>query len=174
MKGIIKTVSAISLIVGGGYLGYTGALFYKIRLTQLNQFREGLVQLKFNISFLKMPIASALSGAGECRKGVVCKIIKETSKNISEKNMIPKTAWKEAIENNNVGLCISDEDKIILSEFFDNLGKGDVESECRNIDAAYAKLTSAGEDAKGEAERMYKLFKGLGLLGGMLAAVILL
>ena len=174
MKGVIKTVSAILLITGGGYLGYSCGSVYKIRLTQLNQFREALVQLKFNISFLKKPIASALLGAGECRKGIVCKIIKETSKNISEKNLTPNKAWKYAMETHSAGLCISEDDKVILSEFSDNLGKGDVESECRNIDAAYAKLTAAGDDVKGEAERMYKLLKGLGFLGGMLAAVILL
>ena len=58
-------------------------------------------------------------------------------------------------------------------EFAKNLGKGDVDSEINNIKAACAKLTLAKARAEGELARRGKLWRGMGMLGGMLLVILL-
>ena len=170
----IKTAAAIITVLGGGYIGRLGASYYSVRAAQLEQFMAALVQLEFNIGFLKIPAARALCLAGGSRRGAVGRILKEAAEDMGELKKTPSDAWRDAMIRNKSSLCITDEDKEILIQFADNLGCGDVESERSNIRAACAKLELADKTAKGERDRMSRLLKGVGMLGGMLVAVLLL
>ncbi len=174
MNAVVKTAAAAIIVLGGGYIGRLAASCYTVRTAQLEQFLEALAQLEFSIGFLKLPAAQALSRAGGSRRGAVSRILKEAAEDISDLKKTPYEAWGDALNRNGSSLCITDEDAEILMQFADNLGGGDVESERSNIRAARAKLELARRDAKAESERMCRLLKGAGMLGGMLAAVLLL
>lgn len=174
MNATLKTAAAAIIVLGGGYIGTLAASYYSVRAAQIEQFIAALVQIEFNIGFLKIPASKALNLAANSRRGAVGRILKEVSEDMDRFKKPPPDAWREAMRRNKPSLCITGEDAEILIQFADNLGCGDVESERGNIRAACAKLELAERSAKAERDRMSRLLKGVGMLGGMLIAVLLL
>lgn len=174
MNRAIQTAAAVTLVMGGGYIGYIGASRYKLRVLQLKQLCDMLIQLKFNMSFLRLPVHEALKAAAISRRSTIGEVMRRMSEEMSVKGSSPGEAWRFAAKLKRKSLCITEEDLEILNLFAENLGRGDTESECRNIDAAFAKLTLAYNAASAECERKYKLVRGVGTLGGILAVILLM
>lgn len=173
MNVVIKTAAVIITVLGGGYLGRLAASYYTVRTAQIEQFEQALTQLEFSIVFLKLSTACALSRAGKSRCGAVSSVLTEASDDIASLKKTPSEAWEDALNRNKSRLCITREDAEILMRFAENLGGGDTESERNNIRAACARLGIAKQSAKAESERMCRLLKGMGMLGGMLVSVLL-
>ncbi len=170
----IRIASLAAVVLGGGYIGMLFASRLAWRAKQLEQLILIITQIGFNINFLKMPLAKALSGAASGRYGEVGQVFLSAADGIADEGMAPSAALERAVLRSRSNLCITDEDIEILMEFAKNLGLGDVKSEMNNIDAAQARLTLARSMAEGERESKSKLCKGMGLLCGMLVALILL
>lgn len=173
MNGMLKAVSAAVIVMGGGYIGGLLASRYSVRAVQLRQLSGAMEQLSFNIGFLKMPAATALAETGRSGRGAISSVLTYASEKITS-GRTPAEAWEEAIRRYSGKLCLTEEDSEILSVFARSLGIGDVESELSNIRAASARLKLALSNAEAERDRMSRLTRGAGYLGGMLAAVILL
>ena len=60
MNATLKTAAAAIIVLGGGYIGTLLASYYSVRAAQIEQFIAALVQIEFNIGFLKIPAAKAL------------------------------------------------------------------------------------------------------------------
>ena len=60
MNATLKTAAAAIIVLGGGYIGTLAASYYSVRAAQIEQFIAALVQIEFNIGFLKIPAAKAL------------------------------------------------------------------------------------------------------------------
>lgn len=173
MNGMLKAVSAVVIVLGGGYIGGLLASRYSVRVVQLRQLSDAMEQLGFNIGFLKMPAATALAETGRSGRGAISSILTHASEKIAS-GRTPSEAWEAAMHWCSGKLCLTDEDSEILSVFARSMGIGDVESELSNIKAASARLKLALSNAEAERDRMSRLTRGAGYLGGMLAAVILL
>ena len=173
MNGMLKAVSAMVIVLGGGYIGSLFASRYSVRVVQLQQLSDALEQLSFNIGFLKMPAAKALDETGRSGRGAISSVLSYASEKIAA-GQTPFAAWESAMRHCSGKLCITEEDSEILFVFAQSLGIGDVESELSNIKAALARLKLAHANAEAERDRMSRLTGGAGYLGGMLVAVILL
>ncbi|MBQ3573355.1 MAG: stage III sporulation protein AB [Clostridia bacterium] len=173
MSGAVRIIAAAVVVMGGGYIGLLFSSRLAVRVSQIEQLLCALTQIEFNISFLKMPISKALSAAACGNKGAIGRIFSEVARQIKELNISPSVAFERAVMGNRSSLCILKEDMEIVSEFAKNLGKGDVDSEINNIKAACAKLTLAKARAEGELARRGKLWRGMGMLGGMLLVILL-
>lgn len=171
MKTILRFSAAVILILGGGYVGCLAASPFSVRVEQIELFRLALTQISFNIGFLKLPITRAIEEAAKARKGAVGRILLNAAEKMRDAE--PFDAFSEAIEQNKTYLCMTDADTEIIREFAENLGKGDTESELNNIKAACAKLKLAYDLADAERVKNVKLRRGIGLLGGILAAILL-
>ncbi len=170
---ILKILAAASVIMGGGYIGIIFSSKLDNRAKQIEQFRLAIAQIGFNIKFLKMPVGMALSNAAKIRHGVVEGIFSSAAEDISKKSIATATAFERAVLKSRDKLCISKEELEIISDFAENLGKGDVESEINNINASCAKLELARENAENLYAQKGKLYRGLGLLGGILLVIVL-
>lgn len=173
MNGMLKAVLAAIIVLGGGYIGNLLASRYAVRVVQLQQLSDAMEQLSFNIGFLKMPAATALAETGRSGWGAISGVLIYASERIAE-GKTPSVAWEAAMRHFSSKLCMTDEDSEILRVFVRSMGIGDVESELNNIKAASARLRLALSNAEAERDRMSRLTRGAGYLGGMLAAVILL
>lgn len=173
MSSTVRIIAAAVVVMGGGYIGLLFSSRLAVRVSQIEQILRALLQIEFNISFLKMPITRALSAAACGNRGAVGRIFSETAEQIKELNISPSVAFERAVLGNRNSLCILKEDMEIVSEFTKNLGKGDVESEINNIKAACAKLKLAKERAECELAQRGKLWRGMGMLGGIFLVILL-
>ena len=74
----------------------------------------------------------------------------------------------------NESLNLTDGDIQIITDFFKTLGSGDREKEKNNIRITALRLKMAVEEAKIEAEKNSKMYRGLGFLSGIFLVIVLL
>lgn len=173
MNGTLKIIASAAVVLGGGYIGVLSASVLDVRAKQLEQIRLAIEQIGFSISFLRLPVADAVLGAGKSRCGAVGRILKEAAEEIQNGNISPAAAFERAVLKNRGSLCLSKNDLEILEDFAANLGTGDEKSELSNINAACARLKVAKAEAEGDFSQRGRLWRGMGLLCGMLAVVLL-
>lgn len=169
----LKILASAAVVLGGGYIGLLLASTLDIRVRQLEQFRLAIEQMGFSISFLKLPVAEAFCGAAKSRSGAVGRILSGAASEISENRLSPAVALERSVQRNRSSLCVGEEELDILSEFAASLGRGDAESELSNINAACARLKIAQAAAEGERDQKGRMWRGIGLLCGMFAVVML-
>ncbi len=172
MSVVLRLIASAVIILGGGYIGLLLASGFDVRVRQLEQLRLALLQMEFSIGYLKLPLASAISGAAKSRNGAVSELLSSAALDIGG-GVPPSAALERAILKNRSALCLKSEDIEIMTEFAARLGEGDTTSELCNINAACAKLQLARDEAAGDRDRNARLWRGIGLLAGCLAVVLL-
>lgn len=173
MSGMLKVLASGIIILGGGYIGLLIASGFEVRVRQLEQLRLALVQMEFSIGFLKLPLAQAIEGAARSRNGAVSEILLSAAKDVSG-GLSPSAALERAMLKNRSELCLKNTDIEIMTEFALRLGEGDRDSELCNINAACAKLKLAYDEAVCDRDSRAKLWRGVGLLAGCFAVVLLI
>lgn len=169
-----KAILGLVIILGGGYLGMIYASRFDCRVRQLEAFRSALSQLEFDIRFLSLPLTEALDKVAESQNGAVRKIFRETADGLSRKKGARVSAlWVGAIEKYRAQLCLTEQDLQAVNSFSHSLGSGDTESEIGNIRAAQMRLQVAEDAARAQAQKNVRLYRGLGLLAGIFAAILL-
>lgn len=169
----LKLIAAATVIAGGGYAGILLSSAFSVRLRQLGQISDAIARIEFNIGFLHMNVSDSVKYAAELAKGTVNKIFMQTAEDIYNDGMKPSSAFERALRKYDDDLCLTANDKNIIREFAENFGAGDAESEINNIKATSAKLKLAVSEATEECERKGKLWRAVGILGGIFAVILL-
>lgn len=173
MNIYIKLISALLIILGGGYIGNLLSQKFSVRAKQLKQFNKVLSQMNFNIVFLQMPLVQAIEWASKVSDGAISKVLSGMADSMQRQNITPLNAFLYFYKEYKNKFCLTKEDEDILHEFMLNLGTGDAEHEKNNVNLACAKLTVAQTEAEGEKIQKGKLWRGLGFLGGIFVVIIL-
>lgn len=173
MSETVRIIAAVITILGGGYLGMLAAARFDVRVRQLDQLRLALGGLEFSIGFLKLPLANAIDGAAKAREGAIRDMLLSASKDI-ESGISPSAALERAILKSRPRLALKSDDIEIITEFAIRLGTGDTSSELCNIKAASVKLKLAYDEAVSERDSKAKLWRGVGLLAGCFAVIMLI
>ncbi len=173
MNYSVKLLAAVMVIFGGGYAGVLLSSAFSTRVRQLKQLSNGISQIGFNINFLHMNVADSMRCASGLVKGTVNKIFMCAAEDISSNGIKPSVAFDRAMRRYGDDLCLTSADREIIKEFADNLGIGDAESEMNNIKAAAAKLHLAETEAESERDQKGRLWRGVGILGGVFAVILL-
>lgn len=172
MNTVLRLGAAMVTVLGGGYGGMIVASKLSIRAAQLEEMHSALTQISFNIGFLRLPAASAVGEAAKTKNGAVGRLFKLAAEDM--KSLSPSVAFERALLKSRRDLCLTEEDTRILTDFASSLGKGDTESELNNISAACAKLKVALVGAEADRDRRGRLWRGVGFLLGIFAAIMLL
>ncbi len=172
--GSLRIISFVAIVLCGGYSGTVLSSAFSVRIRQLNQLKSVINQMWFNMGFLKMTVSDAMCEAGKLSKGAIKNIFCDSAMIIKESGQKPSTALERGFLKHKDDLCLSKEDREIIMEFAHLLGTGDKESEENNVKAAIAKLTVSLEEAENQWKSKGKLWRGLGYLGGLLLAIILI
>ena len=182
---IIQVMASAAVILGCTYVGTYFGEKLSVRVSQLSAFQSALETLKFNILFLNLPLAEALYKvakslpAGNKPQGSVGRIFKAMSREISRANSLDGTvsvqnAWELSVAKERRGLSLSNEEVSTLAEFVSRLGSGDRDDQTGNIEITTAKLAAFEVEARELAKKNTKLYRGLGLLAGLLLVVLLI
>ena len=171
---IVRLAANAIILIGCAYVGIMFATSLKKRVSQLEELQHMIKQMEFDIDFLNTPLCESLRRiSGMCRGGVK-DVVEYVSFHLSENKCVDMHAiWKKALERFDSELALTDEDKKIILDFSKNLGCGDRIREKNNIEAAAMRLSVAETEARSNAAKNVKMYRGLGILTGILIVIIL-
>ena len=96
----------------------------------------------------------------------------EAAENIEEMGVAK--AWKKAVLDSRKNLGLKESDAEILVGFGENLGRTDREQQTKNIKHLQVLLERAQHEADEDYQRSARLYRSMGILGGIFIAVILM
>lgn len=172
---IFRILCGIIIVAGFTYGGFMYSERLKNRIKQLCVFQDGLTQLEFNVRYMNLPIAQALSMAGKTCGGAVEKIFTGASDIMLEGvGFSAGEAFCKAIDENRKSLDISENEVEILKSFSKTMGGGDRETEISNIKTALIRLCAAKDQAEEETLRKVKMSRAMGALLGLFIVIVLI
>ncbi|MFO8059155.1 MAG: stage III sporulation protein AB [Bacillota bacterium] len=165
----------LGLIMMAGMV--TGQLCFmqlESRYRDLESVRSGLRALISEIEYTRKPLPDAWRELAEMHGGAVARIFGRAAELFgSEGAYTAGAAWVESLRQCSGELSLTAEDLRILASLGPCLGTSGGADQIRHLQAADERLSDQMNEAREDSRRRGKLFRSLGLLGGILVAVVL-
>ena len=165
-----KIILLISIIVASTLLGILFSKKYSNREKELKEMKSALNIFATKIKFTYEPIPNVFLEIANKIEGNVGQIFARASNRMKEENA--GDAWANAFTD--VPNNLTKEDITILSNLGRLLGQTDVEGQISEIEVVVQFLDTQLEQAKQEKIRNEKMYRTLGIVGGLATAIILI
>lgn len=164
---MLRIIGSTLIILSGTLLGFLKSDMLRRRSECLTKIISGLNLLETDISYGKKDLQKALLTIGENHKI-------ELFKNMAKK--IPTIGIKEAISSalKEECECLLQRDKAPILALGENLGMTDSLSQEISIKRAVLTLSESKKEAEAEYAKFGRLYRSVGVLGGILGAIILI
>lgn len=171
----IKLLGALVIVSSTSLLGIGAAKAEKYRMEDLEELEKALTLLKSEISFAVLPLPEAMRSVAERRKGVVAMFFEDMAERLSTRAYgSVSIAWEEAIAASLPSAYLRPEDIEALQSFGRTLGYLDSRQQLAAADICIDSLRRAREECHIRYTKNARMYKSMGLLSGILLAVVLL
>lgn len=171
---LFKIIGSIAVVLGSSFLGYIFSKDCTIRPQEL-RILQGLLQMFENeISFLSSLLADAFLKISKSSSSEVISFFKDTALKVKSGNCNASEAWESAVKENIKKTSLNKEDEEILVSFGKMLGSSDVEGQIKNIRLTINQLEMQEQKAEESRKKNEKMYRSLGMLGGLALVIILL
>lgn len=161
------------IVMASSKIGYDTANKYVRRVKEIQAFQSGLWGLRSDIGFCQTMLGTALRKVSELVPTNASKVFRDASEKLGEDgDMTAANAWCSALAENEKELSLMVDELSVLYAFGNLLGTSDVSSEMENIEVAIEKLKICENAAKGDEKKYSKMYKGLGVIGGLFLALL--
>lgn len=155
----------MKLIIFGLIILLFGALGYQVKLKYKKQ-KETLQELKKFLEFLHLNISIYKNNIDEIIKMY---LIQQNNKNAKLVNNFLKNNKLRVFDTKNTELNLYNENaKLAIKTYFDNLGKGDLKSECDNCKSLLSQLEiwikETEVDLKIKGDLLFKIMLAIGVV----------
>ena len=167
---LIKLIGGFLIVAGCAFVGF-------LKADELSKREHSLMNLKTAFNLLEGEImysssqlkfaferVSRLSGCGELFLSASEKIL----------DMGASDGWRCAVSETKELLGLKETDREILDIFAAGLGVSDREQQVKNIRHISSLLEDALKDASAEYDKSAKVYRSMGLLGGLFVFIMLL
>ncbi|NLI69288.1 MAG: hypothetical protein GX364_00270 [Firmicutes bacterium] len=174
MSGWIFKLCGALCVVSACYLwGEFKARSFTVHLQQLQQFRQAFNLLSAEISYTGTPLPAAFKNISARIGGAVGNIFEEAAERIlAGGDVSAGEAWREAVSDTFPRLSISQDDRRIIGQLGASLGMVDREGQIKQIGLVLSLLEDALQDAHEKRQRNERMWRYLGLLGGLMLVII--
>ena len=168
-----KLLGVMLILISCSGLGMGQSRALSKRLQGLEALLRMTVLIKGEIRFAGVSLADAFEGAGErmtgqCREFLVC-----VSRELREKNGKSfASIFRECAIVHLDGLGLKKEEQRLLFSLGDHLGYLDLEMQMKQLTMYEEELTRIMEELRREMPEKKKVYQSLGILGGILLAVL--
>jgi stage III sporulation protein AB len=169
----IKIIGGILVVAATSWIGLETARRFQRRPRQLREMQSGLQMLETEISYVLTPLPKALEKIAQSIEGHTGDFFGVVKNQIINNPGAIREAWGKGMDYLGEHCALTDCDQNILRNFGTTLGKSDRQDQVKHLKLAMAQLATAETNAWEEKAKNERMFKALGLLGG-LAIVILL
>lgn len=171
----LKLVTSSIIIGCSTFIGFEFAKKHVLRTRQLRELQGALSRLESEILHYMTPLPEALVRIGTTMDGVIGDLFCSTGQMLSEKrNMITSQAWRNTLDRLKDQLSLNEEEYDILYRFGDQLGGSYGQGQSKYIGLTLTQLYQQEIKAQECRQKYERMYKSLGLLGGIALAVLLL
>lgn len=171
----IKILGSIIVIFSSILFALSFLFKEKYRIEELEGMKQALQILKSNLTYSNMPLFEAMKEISLKSEKNLKEFFYTVSKRLEERN--GKTAfeiWEDTIHEMCKDLYFTSEDLSTFISFGKNLGSIDIRLHEENIQSTIDYIDYKILNLKSKKQKDLKMYKSLGLLGGILIVVILL
>ena len=167
---VLKTFLYITIFIVSSSIGFLFSKKYVQRVNELKLMKNALNICKTKMKYTYEPISEIFKYIESNMEGNIKRVFQKACEYIENENA--GDAWKQAIDNTE--LNISKEDKEVLKSLSKLLGKTSIEGQISEIELTSEFLDTQIKKAELEQTKNEKLYRTLGLVGGLGLVIILL
>lgn len=172
---LFKLAGSIIVILSCTFLGYILSADCRKRPQQLRDLQGMLQMFENQISYLSDILSEAFERICRVCRSEAAVFFEATVDLLKEnRNMSAGQAWEQAVRDNIRKTALDREDEGILLEFGKMLGSTDIDGQVKNIRLTQEQLRHQEEKAEAGRSRNEKMYRSLGLLGGIAVVIVLL
>jgi len=172
---IIKIINSAVIILCSTFIGIELSKRYVMRTRELSAMQGALSRLETEIVHYASRLPEAMKLIGESIGGATGKLFCQTAKTLAgRKGCTVAEAWRLSLKEMKDELYFQQEELDILYRFGDQLGSSDREGQVKFIQLTLMQLREEEKKARAVREKYEKMYRSLGLLGGIALAIILL
>lgn len=161
-----KLAGAVMIIAAGGLIGVQKSAVLKYRCDNLQKLISALTLLENEISYGKTDIMNALYSIGKIQDFPLFANAAENMRTLAASDAFLKAASDK-------NLYYSESDLEILRPLAENLGMTGSTSQIKTLSHTVKLLESVLAEAREKYEQNGRLYKNIGLLGGIFTAILL-
>ncbi|ONI45206.1 hypothetical protein AN640_04910 [Candidatus Epulonipiscium fishelsonii] len=171
----MQIIGIALILVTCTLLGYVFEKNEYKRVKEFEQLIYGFEILKSEIDYKLSPLSEACLTASKLTQNGVQQIFTRFNYHLTKREETDtKKMWEKSIEESRKYLSLKEEDYAIISMFGNIAGYLDKEMQKRNIEMLLEKLAMQKKEVTANYNRTSKMYKGLGILIGLIVSIILL
>ena len=168
----LKFMGGVLVCAASGYIGFSASARLSKRVQALGQLIKALEFMQNQITYICQPMVQIAQSLENTAQGAAKQLFGALSGKLDRLGRTDfATLWRECVLELE---GINQNDKNILVELGQGLGRYDAEIEAKNIAAAIAGLEFNLEAAGQEHKKYAKMYRGFGLAFGLFVAILLL
>lgn len=169
----LKMLGSLLVIVASVSIGFKLAEQYAERPRQIRQLISCLSALKSHINYTAIPLPDALTQCTGGIAGPVAELFHNMASILVNNGWLtPQAALKQALTESDK-LALSQPEKEVLAVFSANLGGMNREEQHKSLDLAQEQLARIQYEAERLCEQNVKMYRYLGICGGLAVVIIL-
>jgi len=169
----MKWIGALIIIFSATAIGRLLALQFRERPRQLRQLKSALQSLETEITYGLSPIGEAAKRLSEQLPNPSKRFFSLFSDKLAQGEASLKEAWDETLKEFWPSTAMKKNELEIMKQFGATLGLSDRENQQKQIRLALSHLEREETEARAAQNQYEKMLKSLGLLAGLLIAIIL-
>lgn len=172
---MMKLTGALLILFAATMLGFLQSAQYAKRPRQIRALMQALQSLETEILYGFTPLPHALNKIGRSLEAPIADLFTETAAQLSSsKGMSTKEIWDERVKSFWPETALGTNERSTLLQLGEHLGLSDREDQRKHIRLAMEQLKSEEVRARSEQLRYEKMWKSLGVLGGLLVVILLI
>lgn len=172
---VIKIMGALAIVVSGGLVGRTLATNYDHRPSQLRACQQGLQMLETEISYSVTPLPEAWQHLAKVTHSPIREIFFYAHEQYcTQPGITAGDAWDQAVTETFDNHSLNQEDCEIFHSLGGVLGISGCADQVKHLRLALNKLEQQETGARLAASKNGKQLRYLGLLGGMMLALMII
>jgi len=170
---MLKIFGILCILSGSTGIGLTCARELELRITELQELQQALLQLRGEIRYMHQPLAEAFLHIAGNAPEPFRKFFLHTAGDLQKRNgQTAEEIWGRNLKNDMAELHVSRKEMGELKKLGSMLGYLDVEMQISALDYYLEQLRLSVEQAREAAGNRRRLYQYMGILGG--AALVIL
>ena len=168
-----QIIGSAVIVMASGKIGYDTASKYGRRVKEIQAMQSGLWGLKSNIAFCRSTMYESMMQASGLIPTNAAKVFADAAELLNtDCDVTASSAWHDALAKNEKSLALKADELGVLYTFGSMLGTADAAGEIENIELTIEKLKIYERDARAEDMKYGRMCKSLGIVGGVLLAIV--
>lgn len=174
MAFVIKAAGALLTVAAAWAYGYYTAEYSRKRIEELENFKRAFMLFGSETLYAGGVLCEVFRAVAERTDGTAERVFESAANMLYEKTADGAFGvWEKCIEAEAKGSFLSEEDIKSLISFGKGLGFADRQCQSTNADMEIEYINGKQEELRGKYAKEAKLFRSLGILMGLLAAVVI-